>query len=117
MRSKSAAQHPVLRWLALAAGLGAVPAGPALAENTRANLAVTASVSANCTLTTASRALGSDNPAATKAAPAPTGSASVTVTCTKGTTPSITSAPAAAAGGPNSGVGTPAGAIVTTVMF
>lgn len=79
--------------LALASlfGVGAVVVGaPALAGNAQQNLAVSASVTANCTITTSAVAFGTYDPVSANASAALPGNGSVTVACTKGSAPNIT---------------------------
>jgi spore coat protein U-like protein len=63
---------------------------PAQAASTPANLSVTASVSANCTISTSAVAFGPYDPVVTNAATALNGSGSVSIACTKGSAPSVT---------------------------
>ena len=60
------------------------------AGSTPANLAVSAQVNANCTITTSAVAFGSYDPVSANAASALPGTGSVTIACTKGSAPSIT---------------------------
>src|SRR2546423_10281587 len=60
------------------------------AGSTPANLTVTASVTANCTISTSAVAFGAYDPVVANAATALNGSGSVSVACTKGSAPSIT---------------------------
>jgi spore coat protein U-like protein len=62
---------------------------PAFAAQKQANLDVTASVAANCTITTAAVAFGAYDPVGVNAAADLTASGSVTVACTKGTPATI----------------------------
>lgn len=55
-----------------------------------ANLAVTASVTANCTITTSAVAFGAYDPVSANATTALTGTGSVNVTCTNGASTSVT---------------------------
>jgi spore coat protein U-like protein len=78
--------------LASLLGIGAallVPA-PAHAGSATSNLAVTASISANCTISTTAVAFGAYDPVVANAATALNGTGSVIVGCTKGSAPSIT---------------------------
>ena len=91
----SSTLKPLSKSLALAAllGLGAVLIAPkAHAANTAtANLAVSASVAANCTISTGALSFGAYDPVVTNAAAAlNAGNGSVTIACTKGSAPSIT---------------------------
>jgi spore coat protein U-like protein len=85
---------PLSKSLALAAliGLGATimatKAHAAGSANTP--LAVSASVSANCTITTGAVAFGGYDPVVANAATALNATGSVTIACTKGSAPSIT---------------------------
>jgi len=84
---------PLSKSLALAAliGLGAtIMATKAHAGNATANLAVSASVAANCTITTGALAFGAYDPVVANAATALNGTGSVTIACTKGSAPNIT---------------------------
>ena len=79
--------------LALAAlvGLGVtIMAGKAHAGSAQQNLAVSASVSANCTISTGALAFGAYDPVVANAATALNGTGSVTIACTKGSAPNIT---------------------------
>ena len=79
--------------LALASlfGIAAVVAGaPALAGSATQNLSVTASVAANCTISTSAVAFGAYDPVVANAATALNGNGSVTIACTKGSAPAIT---------------------------
>ena len=79
--------------LALASlfGVGAVVVSPAaLAGSAQQNLAVSASVTANCTISTAAVAFGTYDPVSANASAALPGNGSVTVACTKGSAPNIT---------------------------
>ena len=62
---------------------------PAFAASQNANLIVTASVAANCTITTSPVAFGAYDPVSANAAANLTGSGSVNVACTKGTPATI----------------------------
>src|SRR5438876_10604272 len=79
--------------LALASvfSVGAVVASNvAYAGSTPANLAVSAAVTANCTITTSPVAFGGYDPVSANATTALPGTGSVTIACTKGSAPSIT---------------------------
>jgi spore coat protein U-like protein len=80
--------------LALASlfGMGAavLASNPANAGSAPANLSVTASVAANCTISTSAVAFGPYDPIVTNAATALNGNGSVTIACTKGSAPAIT---------------------------
>jgi spore coat protein U-like protein len=75
--------------LALASLFGFAMA-PAHAGSNTQNLSVTASVAANCTISTGAVAFGAYDPVVTNAATALNGSGSVSIACTKGSAPSIT---------------------------
>ena len=62
----------------------------ALAASSTANLSVTASVSANCTISTNAVAFGSYDPVSANASSALNGTGSVVVTCTNGSSATIT---------------------------
>jgi spore coat protein U-like protein len=72
----------------LAATLFAV--APAQGGSAATKLAVSASVAANCTIRTAALAFGPYDPVVANASTARNGNGSVTVTCTKGSAPTIT---------------------------
>ena len=74
--------------LVLASLLGV--AAPALAGNATSNLSVTASVTANCTISTNPVAFGAYDPVVANAATALNASGSVSIACTKGSAPNIT---------------------------
>jgi spore coat protein U domain-containing protein, fimbrial subunit CupE1/2/3/6 len=79
--------------LALASlfGIGAVVVGgPASAGSATSNLPVSATVTANCTISTSAVAFGSYDPVSANASTALPGSGSVTIACTKGSAPTIT---------------------------
>ena len=71
-------------------GAVVVASNAAYAGSTPANLAVSAAVTANCTITTGAVAFGSYDPVVANAASGLPGTGSVTVACTKGSAPSIT---------------------------
>src|SRR5437870_13726869 len=62
---------------------------PDFAGSARANLSVTASVSANCTISTAPVAFGAYDPVSANAATNLNGTGTLTVACTKGATATI----------------------------
>lgn len=64
------------------------PAGVS-AQTATANLAVSASVAANCTISTTPVAFGAYDPVVTNAAAAKDSPGTVTIACTKGSTPTI----------------------------
>lgn len=76
-------------FLAAGALLG-LDVSPAQAGTDTANLSVTASVSANCTISTAAVAFGAYDPVSANAASALNGTGTVTVTCTTGSGATIT---------------------------
>jgi len=65
-------------------------AASAFAGSDTANLAVSASVAANCTISTSAVVFGAYDPIGANASAALTTSGSVTIACTKGTAPTIT---------------------------
>jgi spore coat protein U-like protein len=71
-------------------GAAVVASNTAHAGTTPANLTVTASVAANCTISTSALAFGPYDPVVTNAAAALNGSGSVSIACTKGSAPSVT---------------------------
>ncbi len=73
---------------ALAIALAAV-APAALAGSATSNLGVSASVAANCTITTAPVAFGAYDPVVTNAPNPLNNNGSVTITCTKGSAPNV----------------------------
>jgi spore coat protein U-like protein len=78
--------------LASILGVGAtmLASAPAHAGSAPANLAVTASVTANCTISTTAVAFGAYDPVVANASTALNGNGSVNIACTKGSAPSIT---------------------------
>src|SRR5947207_11205158 len=79
--------------LALASVFGAaiVASNAAFAAGTPpVNLSVTASVTANCTISTSAVAFGAYDPVSANASAALNGNGSVTIACTKGSAPNIT---------------------------
>jgi spore coat protein U-like protein len=85
--------NPLSKSLAVAAllGLGATLVAPkAQAATATANLAVSAAVSANCTISTSALAFGAYDPVVANASTALNGTGSVTIACTKGSAPNIT---------------------------
>jgi spore coat protein U-like protein len=84
---------PLSKSLALAAllGLGAtMMASKAHAGSAGTSLSVTASVSANCTISTSAVAFGAYDPVVANAAAALNGTGQVNIACTKGSAPNIT---------------------------
>lgn len=73
-----------------AIGAAVLSSQSAHAGSTPANLSVTASVSANCTISTSAVAFGPYDPVVANAATALNGNGSVSIACTKGSAPSIT---------------------------
>ena len=63
--------------------------GPVVAGNATANLSVSTTVSANCTISTAAVAFPAYDPIVTNASVNDDGTGSVTITCTKGTAATI----------------------------
>jgi spore coat protein U domain-containing protein, fimbrial subunit CupE1/2/3/6 len=85
--------NPLSKSLAVAAllGIGAVMVAPkAHAGNATSNLSVTASVTANCTISTSAVAFGSYDPVVANASNPLNASGSVTIACTKGSAPNVT---------------------------
>ncbi len=80
--------------LALASLLGVGAAllapAPAHAGSTPTNLAVTANIAANCTISTTAVAFGAYDPVVLNATTALNGTGTVTIGCTKGSAPTIT---------------------------
>lgn len=78
-------------WYTLAVvALAVSGATAAFAASTTSNLSVTATVSANCTISTVAVAFGAYDPIVTNAAADLTGSGTVTVTCTSGSAATVT---------------------------
>lgn len=73
-----------------AIGAAVLSSQSAHAGSTPANLAVSASVAANCTISTSPVAFGPYDPVVANAASALNGSGSVSIACTKGSAPNIT---------------------------
>jgi spore coat protein U-like protein len=86
--------NKVAKALALASlfGIGAALVAPthAQAGSANSNLSVTASVNANCTISTTAVAFGPYDPVVTNAATALNGTGTVTIACTKGSAPNVT---------------------------
>lgn len=72
--------------LAACACVAAMSAGSAGAVQTTAQLAVSAAVKQNCTISTTALAFGDYDPVTANSSTALTGTATVTITCSKGTT-------------------------------
>lgn len=70
-------------------GLVLLVAAPAFAGLASTNVSVSASIANNCTITNAAVAFGSYDPIVTNAASSLVGSGTVTITCTKGATTTI----------------------------
>jgi spore coat protein U-like protein len=75
---------------AVAAALAVAAASSADAGTATSNLSVTASVTANCTITTAPVAFGAYDPVVTNASTALNGTGTVSVTCTNGASTTVT---------------------------
>lgn len=73
----------------LSVGVALVSSNSAYAGSAPANLAVSAAVTANCTISTGALGFGSYDPVVANAATALNGTGSVTVACTKGSAPTI----------------------------
>lgn len=78
--------------LASLLGVGAAmfSSAPAHAATATSNLSVTASVAANCTISTTAVAFGAYDPVVANASTALNGNGSVSIACTKGSAPNIT---------------------------
>ena len=76
--------------LATALAVGGATGVNSYAGTSTANLSVTATVSANCTISTGAVAFGAYDPIVTNASSALDGAGSVSVTCTTGSAPVIT---------------------------
>ena len=74
----------------LGVGAAIFASAPAHAGSAPANLSVTASVTANCTISTTAVAFGAYDPVVANASTALNASGSVSVACTKGSAPNIT---------------------------
>lgn len=86
MQKFNARMLPVVGAVALALGL----ASSVDAAVATSNLSVTASVAANCTITTSPVAFGAYDPVSTNASAALNGTGSVSVTCTSGASTTVT---------------------------
>jgi len=82
-----------------AAGLAVISSDSSVAATATANLQVTATVGANCTISTATVAFGAYDPIVANASSNLDGLGRVTVTCTKGTPATIALGPGANASG------------------
>lgn len=79
------------RWAFVCATFAFTSFGPqSYAGTATSNMTVTASVAANCTITTSTVAFGAYDPIVTNAAVALTGTGSVTTTCTNGSAVTVT---------------------------
>ncbi|HEX9276013.1 MAG TPA: spore coat U domain-containing protein [Casimicrobiaceae bacterium] len=74
----------------LGVGAAMLSSSPAHAGSAPANLSVTASVTANCTISTTAVAFGAYDPVVANASTALNASGSVSIACTKGSAPNIT---------------------------
>ena len=84
---KTKLNHPQLKIAALSAMLlGTALSVPAYAETGSANMAVTANIGMNCTISTTDIAFGSYDPIVANATSSLTANGSVTTTCTVGST-------------------------------
>ena len=85
-------QHSVKRARVLGLALLALGlvAGPARATTATSNLSVTATVGTNCTIATSAVAFGTYDPVSAHASSALNGTGGVTVTCTSGSSATIT---------------------------
>lgn len=83
--------HQRIRWIRIATALLAVlaVAGPAAAGSATSSFSVTASVSNNCTISTAALAFGAYDPIVANASTALDATGSVTIQCTRGATSTI----------------------------
>ena len=76
--------------LCVAIGTALMSSAPAYAAGTaNSNLAVSASVASNCTISTAAVAFGAYDPIVTNAVTALTGTGSITIACTKASVPTL----------------------------
>jgi spore coat protein U-like protein len=76
--------------LCVAMGTALMSSAPAYAAGTApANLAVSANVASNCTISTTAVAFGAYDPIVTNAATALAGTGSIIITCTKGSVPTL----------------------------
>jgi spore coat protein U-like protein len=74
----------------LGVGAAMLSSAPAHAASATSNLSVTASVTANCTISTTAVAFGAYDPVVANASTALNGNGSVSIACTKGSAPNIT---------------------------
>jgi spore coat protein U-like protein len=74
----------------LSVGAAMLSSAPAHAASATSNLSVTASVTANCTISTTAVAFGPYDPVVANASTALNGNGSVSIACTKGSAPNIT---------------------------
>ena len=82
--------HALVLASMLGAGAAMLSSAPLHAATANANLSVTASVTANCTISTTAVAFGAYDPVVANASTALNGNGSVNIACTKGSAPSIT---------------------------
>jgi len=90
MKSIRISRRATVVALASLFGAAVVSSNSALAGSTPTNLAVSAQVDANCTISTSAVAFGSYDPVSANASSALNGNGSVTIACTKGSAPAIT---------------------------
>ncbi len=81
--------------IAFAAALALVGAGPLAAASATASLSVSVTVSSNCQISTSSVAFGTYDPVLANFSAPVTGAGGVTITCTRGTSASLTLGPGA----------------------
>jgi spore coat protein U-like protein len=74
----------------VAMGISLTPALPVYAGSATANLAISATVASNCTISTLPVAFGVYDPIVANAAAALNGNGSITIACTKGSIPVLT---------------------------
>lgn len=82
--------HALVLASLLGVGAALVAATPAHAGSANSNLTVSASVAANCTISTTAVAFGAYDPVVANAATVLNGNGSVSIACTKGSAPNIT---------------------------
>jgi spore coat protein U-like protein len=80
---------------AFAAALALIEAGPLAGASTTASLSVSVTVSSNCQISTASVAFGTYDPVLANFSAPATGTGGVTITCTRGSSASLTLGPGA----------------------
>lgn len=81
--------------IALAAALALLEAGPLAGASATATLSVSVTVSSNCQISTSSVAFGTYDPVLANLTAPATGAGGVTITCTRGTSASLTLGPGA----------------------